>query len=71
MVWQDAQGFMRGTIHCCCNNGEGAGPVVLSAVNEVPHLLFKDANPSANLAIRLRVVLDGHPDLDTEGLHDW
>jgi len=24
-------------VHGCCNTGEGAGTVILSGVNEVPH----------------------------------
>ena len=32
-------------VHGCCNSWEGAGTVVLSGVNEVPHLLFEGANP--------------------------
>jgi len=60
---------MGGAIHGCCNGWEGAGLVILCAVNEVPHQMFKGANPLLNLAIRLVVVLGGHTDLDTEGLH--
>jgi len=60
---------MRGAVHGCCNSGEGAGPVVQSGVNEVPHSLFDGTDPSLNLAIRLVVVLGRHPDLDTQGPH--
>ena len=56
-------------MHCCCNGGEGTGLVVLCFVNEVPHHLLERSNPALNLAVRLVVVLGGHPDLDTYGLH--
>jgi len=56
-------------VHGCWNSREGAGPVVLSGVNKVPHYLLERTDPSLNLAIRLVVVLGCHPDLDTKGLH--
>jgi len=62
---------MRGAVHSCCNSWEGAGPVVLSGVNAVSHSLFKSANSSLNLAIRLVVVLGGHPDQEIKGLHHF
>ena len=60
---------MGGSIHCCCNGGEGTGLVVLSFVNEVPHHLFERSNPALNLAVCLVVVLGGHPDLNTKRFH--
>ena len=60
---------MRSAVHGCCSGWEGAGPVVLSGVDEVPHKLFEGTDPSLNLAIDFVVVLGCHPDLDTKGLH--
>ena len=69
LVRRDAQGLVGGSIHCCCNGGKGTRPVVQSFVNEVPHHLVERSNPALNLAVRLVVVLGGHPDLNSQGLH--
>jgi len=60
---------MGGTIHDCSNSREGTRSVHQSGVNEVPYYLFEGTNHSLNLGICFMVVLGGHPDLDTAGLH--
>jgi len=63
-IVRDSHSLMWGTVHSCGYGWEGAGPLVLSFVNKVPHHLLECSDSSFNLAVCLVVVLRGHPDLD-------